>query len=243
MRGTLACGERGRRRSRTPAVLSLVVQGLTRRSTLRCVTAGPHWQGKGSNGGGLINYRPGDQAATVAWRQQMRETLGEEGFARWQRSRDLHQNPRPLTDTERAVLRRATAPLLADLAASRLPAPGIREEAHEEREESVCGWIQDPDGTGTGIWVLLDASPAEQVAQLAEQFQDWATDQQDDASRPLHWPACPRHPSAPPHRLTPQVHNDHAVWMCWESRQVIWPIGELTTPADAPPGRSPGRQP
>jgi hypothetical protein len=172
------------------------------------------------NGGGFINYRPGHP-----------------------RSRDLDENPHPLGDAERAVLRRAAAPLLADLAASGLPTPDIREEAHEEREESVCGWIQDPDGTGAGISVLLDTSPAEKVAQLAEQFQDWATDQQDDASRPLHWPACPRHPSAPPHRLTPQVRDDRAVWMCWESRQVICPIGELAMPGGARPGGRQGRRP
>jgi len=81
----------------------------------------------------------------------MRETLGEEGFAGLQRSWELGQTPRPLTDTERAVLRRVVAPLLADLAASGLPVPDIRAEAHEEREESVCGWIQGPDGTGEGI--------------------------------------------------------------------------------------------
>jgi len=139
------------------------------------------------------------------------------------------QNPRPLGDTERAVLRRAVAPLLADLAASGMPLPDIREEAHEEREASVCGWIQGPDGTGEGIWVLLGAPPAEQVAQLAEQFQNWAADLLHDAWRPPEWPACPQHPSAP-HGLNPQVRDDRAVWACWQSGQVIWPIGELAMP-------------
>jgi hypothetical protein len=219
---------------------------------LRCVTSGPvpdplfrPWQGKGNNGGGFINYRPNDLAAAgavAAWRQQMREMLGEEGFARWQRSEELSDSPRPLTDTERAVLRRAAAPLLADLAASGLPVPDIREEAHEEREESVCGWIQGPGRTAQGIWVLLDTSPAGQVAQLAEQLQDWAADWLHDAGRPLDWPPCPRHPGAP-HRLDPQVRDDRAVWACWESGQVIWPIGELTMPGGARPGSRRDRRP
>ena len=170
----------------------------------------------------------------AAWRQQMREMLGEEGFARWQRSEELSDNPRPLTDTERAVLRRAAAPLLADLAASGLPVPDIREEAHEEREESVCGWIQGPGRTAQGIWVLLGSSPAEQVTWLAEQLQDWAADWLHDAGCPLYWPACPRHPGAPLHRLTPEVRDDRAVWTCLQGGQVIWPIGELTMPGDAP---------
>jgi len=167
----------------------------------------------------------------------MRETLGEESFARLQRSRELSQNPRPLGETERAVLRRALAPLLADLAASGTNLPDIREEAHEEREApSACGWVQGPDGTGEGIYVLLETSPAEQVAQLAEQFQNWAADRLHDAGRPPEWPACPRHPS-PPHRLNPEVRGDRAVWTCWQTGQVIWAIGELAVPGGTRPGR------
>jgi hypothetical protein len=158
----------------------------------------------------------------------MRETLGEAGFARWQRSMDLGENPRPLDDTERTVLRSAAAPLLTDLAASGMPLPDIREEAHDEPGlPSATGWIQEPDGTGMAIAVLLDLSPAQQITDVAEQIQYWATDQQQDAGRPLYWPACPQHPDAP-HRLTPEVREDRAVWTCWESRQLIWPIGELT---------------
>lgn len=128
----------------------------------------------------------------------MREVLGDEGFARWRRSSELGASPRPLADIERAVLRRAVAPLLADLTASGMSLPDIREEAHEEREApSVCGWIQDPGRTGEGISVLLDASPAEQVGQLAEQFQNLAADRLHDAGRPPEWPACPQHPSVP----------------------------------------------
>ena len=75
--------------------------------------------------------------------------MGEEAFGRWQRDRELARNPRPLTEVERAVLRHAVAPLLADLDASGMGLPDIREEAHEDREEpSVYGWIQEPGGTG-----------------------------------------------------------------------------------------------
>ena len=117
---------------------------------------------------------------------------------------------------ERAVLRQAVAPLLADLAASGLSVPDVREQAHEEREApSVCGWIQGPDGTGEGIWVLLDSPAAEQVVQLAEQFQEWAADQLHDAGRSPEWPTCPHHPS-PPRRLVPEVRDGRAAWVCWE---------------------------
>lgn len=157
--------------------------------------------------------------------------MGEEAFERWQRDRELSRNPRPLTEVERAVLRQAAAPLLADLATSGMSLPDIRDEAHEERWEapSVCGWIQRPDGTGEGIWVLLDSPAAEQVAQLAEQFQNWAADRLHDAGRPPEWPTCPQHPT-PPRRLDPQVRDGRAAWVCWKSGQVIWPVGELAMP-------------
>jgi hypothetical protein len=190
-------------------------------------------QGNASNGGGFINYRPEDQAVAEA---SLRKALGEEGYAHWQRSRDLDQNPRPLTDGEREVLRRTAAPLLADLAASGLPVADIRDEAHEKREEAVCGWIQGPRGTGQGIWVLPGFTPAEQVVQLAEQIQAWAADRLHDADRPLGWPPCPLHPAAP-HQLTPQARDDRAVWTCWESGQVISPIGQLKMPTDVRPSR------
>ena len=118
--------------------------------------------------------------------------MGEEAFEHWQRSRELLRHPRPLDDIERAVLREAVTPLLADLAASGMSLPDIREEAHEERAAaSVCAWIQGPGRTGEGISVLLDSSPAGRVAQLAEQFQNWAADQLHDAGRSPEWPGLP----------------------------------------------------
>jgi len=200
-----------------------------------------------TNGGGFINHRPGDKRTAETLRQHLRQTMGEDhfallqdsigddGFERMQRSMNLSRNPRPLTDTERAVLWRAAAPLLADLAASGMPLPDIRDEAHEERQlSSVSGWVQEPDGVcGQGISVMLDIQPEQQVAQLAEQIQEWATDWQYDPGRPHHWPACPQHPDAP-HQLTAEVRDDRAVWTCWQSTQVICPIGELTTPSPRP---------
>jgi hypothetical protein len=157
---------------------------------------------RGDNGGGFFARRPGEQL----------------------------RSPRPLTPVEAAVLRQAAEPLLADLAASGLDVPDIRDEAHQEREAAVCGWIQGPGRTGEGIWVLLDSPPAEQVTALAEQVQNWAADQLHDAGRPPEWPQCPQHPS-PPHRLDPQLRDGRASWVCWQTGQVIWPVGELVMPA------------
>ena len=106
---------------------------------------------------------------------------------------DLMWNPRPLSEPDAAVLRAAAAPLLRDLTAAGKPVPEIRAEAHEDRDGAVCGWIAEPGGYGQGIWVPRDRSPAEQLVELAGQFQDWADEQLDDGGRSSQWPLCPEH--------------------------------------------------
>jgi hypothetical protein len=181
--------------------------------------AGFRWA-PGGNGGGF--FRGDDPQALAA----LRDTMGDEVFERIQLSRELHKHPRPLTDVERRVLRETVAPLLRDLAASGMSLPDIREEAREDRgDEAVCAWIQGPGVTGEGISIWLDSSSADQVAELAEQIQNWAADKLHDAGHPPEWPRCPEHPT--PHRLSPEVRDSFAVWICPESRHVIWAIGGL----------------
>jgi len=181
--------------------------------------------GRPSGRDGMRSFRTTDPAA-------LRAVLGEEAFERIQRSRELHRHPRPLTDQEREVVRQAAAPLLRDLATSGLPRPDIRDEAHEDRgDQAVCAWIQGPGRAGEGIWILPGGSPAERVTDLAEQFQNWAADQLHDAGRPPEWPLCPVHP-ADPHRLSPEVRNGTAVWVCAGNNQVICEIGTFPRPGN-----------
>jgi hypothetical protein len=133
---------------------------------------------------------------------------------------------RPLTDGERAVIRDTAAPLLRDLAVSGLVLPDIRYEAHEDRGSgAVCAWIQGPGSTGAGIWIWL-SSPAEQVTGLAEQFQNWAADKLHDAGVAPEWPECPVHPES--RRLSPEVRDAVAIWLCWEGGHEVAEIGALT---------------
>jgi len=146
--------------------------------------------GRPSGHHGIRSFLAADPAA-------LRAVLGAEAFERMQRSRELHRHPRSLTDQEREVVRQAAAPLLRELAASGLPRPDIRDEAHEDRgDQAACAWIQGPGRAGEGIWILLGSSPAERVTDLAEQFQNLAADQLYDAGRPPEWPLCPSTPPA-----------------------------------------------
>jgi hypothetical protein len=154
----------------------------------------------------------------------LRQRLGDEGFERWQRDLELSEHPRPLTDVERAVLREAVAPVLRDLAATSTSTPVIREEAHEEGDEMVCAWLEGADGTGQGIRVALSCSPVEQLADLADQVQEWVIEELHAAGESAVWPPCPRHPN---HPLQPEVRDEMAVWICPRTSQAIGAIGTL----------------
>jgi hypothetical protein len=176
----------------------------------------------GSNEGGFIRSAAGPLSA-------LRGMVDAETFERVQRSRDRHRQPRPLAGSEREVVRETAAPLLRDLAASGLPQLDIRYEAHEDRgDEAVCAWMVGPGRTGTGIWIWLDSTPADQVTELAEQFQNWAADQLVEAGRSPEWPACPAHRVS--HGLNAQARDGVAVWVCPEGGQVICEIGALGKP-------------
>ena len=182
----------------------------------------------GNNGGGFINSGRGDDAGALA---ELRGMLGEEQYQlvrrRLERTRELLRDPQPLTPADAEVLRAAVAPLLRDVAATGLTVPGIRAEAHEDREWAVCGWIAEPGGYGQGIWIMRDRSPAEQVAELAEQFQQWASDQLADSGRPPAWPPCRAHDLD--HGVGADVQDGSAVWVCGDSGTVISLIGSLPT--------------
>jgi hypothetical protein len=79
--------------------------------------------------------------------------------------------------------------------------PGVVEEAHDDPgPDGVSAWIQLPDGAGfhdvgsRGIHVQVSLPPAERLADLADQLQDWEVEELAAAGRPATWPECPQHP-------------------------------------------------
>jgi hypothetical protein len=182
-----------------------------------------------NSGGGFVNIRyddPDRAELEAQYDARMRAKFGDEAVERMQRSRALSTSPRPLTDEEKAVLRRAVAPLLRDMQATGQSLPDIREEAHHDRgEDAVCAWIQEPGGRyGQGIEVSLYCPSADQLYYLAEQLQSWAEDVQVDPGR-RPWPDCPDHPGS--HMLMPDTRDEDAVWCCPQGGHVITKIGML----------------
>jgi hypothetical protein len=175
-----------------------------------------------NNGGGFFRSREEGDAA-------IRARSGDELADRMLRSMNLIRRPRRLTDGEEAVLREAMAPILRDISATGGILPVIAPEAHEDRgEDYVCGWITFGARDGTGIWVPVAGSRANQVCWLAEQMVEWECEKLADAGRPAAWPPCPEHPGR--HQLRPEAKGNRAVWLCAESEHVVSSIGGL--PAD-----------
>ena len=154
----------------------------------------------------------------------LRARFGDEAVQRIQRTQQLMDSPRPLSDPEKAVLRQTLAPLLHDLAATGQTLPDIREEAHHNGEERVCGWIHDPGGGGEGISVELYCGQGDRLYYLTEQLQRWKNHELIDAGR-RPWPACPDHDEC--FALSPDTRDDIAVWCCPQTGRVIAEIGRL----------------
>ena len=174
---------------------------------------------KSVQGGGF--GRPDEVLAAI------RDELGSEAAEAAQRSAGRARQPRPLTDEESAELQAPLAAVLADLRATGALVPDIQEQAHEDLDpDVVSAWIQSPHGTsGTGIRVYLSQPPAERLANLADQIQEWEVEELSAAGRPATWPECPLHPGT--HPLSAQPHAGQAAWCCPKTRQVIRPIGAL----------------
>jgi hypothetical protein len=145
---------------------------------------------------------------------------GQEEATRW---------PRPLTDAERSAIDAAFAPVLLDLRAVGAIVPEVRYEAWQDRgPESVSAFIAPAGRTvgSRGVWVELAGSLAEQVAQLAEQVQEWEVEELCAAGQSATWPECPEHPNA--HPLEPVVTDaGAAIWRCPRAGLAICAIGEL----------------
>lgn len=158
--------------------------------------------------------------------------IGPEAAEATRRSRQFERNPRTLTDAERAVLRATAEPILRDLRTSGAIVPDVVGEAHDDAgPERVAAWIQPP-GTGDsqavgsqGIYVQVDVSPPERLADLADQIQEWEVEELSAAGRPATWPECPLHPNS--HPLAPQAQGNQAAWCCPASGQLIAVIGAL----------------
>lgn len=124
-----------------------------------------------------------------------------------------------------AVLRQALEPVLRDLKRGGLDEPRIEDCDWTGGSESTSAMLWGPDGDGSGVSVLRSASPAERIADIADQVQEWAIEDQLWRPGATNWPRCPAHPNT--HPLKAAAVNDQAVWVCPIGREVVAHVGEV----------------
>lgn len=124
-----------------------------------------------------------------------------------------------------AVLRQALEPILRDLRRSGLHEPTIEDRDWTADTETTSAMLWSLDGSGSGVSVLLFAAPSERIADIADQVQQWAIEDQLWRAGATNWPRCPTHPNA--HPLKAAVVADAAVWVCPQGHDVVAQIGEV----------------
>lgn len=124
-----------------------------------------------------------------------------------------------------AVLRQALEPILRDLKRGGLDEPRIEDRDWTGDSETTSAMLWSIDGSGSGVSVLLSETPSERIADMADQVQQWAIEDQLWRAGATNWPRCPAHPNA--HPLQAAAVNDAAVWVCPQNRDVVAQIGEV----------------
>ena len=169
------------------------------------------------------------KAAALA---ELRTRLGDDTVDHLQHSWERMRHPRPLTDSEREVIEKATAPVLRDLEVSGAIVPVILYQSTDGDSgdglrEGVCTNIALGAGHGGNVWIPTEeCSSAEQVWWAANSLQEWEIHELWEFGRSTTWPECPEHPNT--HPLEPDIDGkDAAVWQCPRTQRAICAIGAL----------------
>jgi hypothetical protein len=93
----------------------------------------------------------------------------------------------------------------------------------EERGDSVM--FLNQDGHGQGIH-LRGGGETDELAQVADQVQEWAVEELWNQGRSATWPECPFHPSS--HPLEPVVEEGTGIWRCPKTSEGIAAIVKLS---------------
>ncbi|NRQ39890.1 hypothetical protein HII36_49890 [Nonomuraea sp. NN258] len=138
-----------------------------------------------------------------------------------------------------AVLPATLLTVLRDLHASCAVRPNVGEVAGGGGWDGPVVMLSAPDGTGMGVRIPRDGDLAEQLADVADQVQEWAVHALWMEGLPAVWPECPEHPGG--HPLAAVVEGDTAVWACPRTRTVVAPVGSLPGSDASEGGSSPLR--
>jgi hypothetical protein len=122
------------------------------------------------------------------------------------------------------ALEAALALTLADLAATCAITLLVEDTPWSDLGPSAMLWTTDRQD-GTGISIMKDDTPAEQIVGLADQVQEAAIEALWMARLPVTWPQCPHHPDT--HPLEPVLVSGAPTWRCPDDGGAIAAIGGL----------------
>jgi hypothetical protein len=125
-------------------------------------------------------------------------------------------------------LTRALATVFLDLDVAGCPVPDVEPSSWQDWPTAESAMLRAEDGSGQGVWVDTAVSPAEQIAMVAEQVQEWAVEELGRRRLPTNWPQCAEHPHN--HPLEPMADQSLAIWVCPRSRRPTCEIGHLSGP-------------
>jgi hypothetical protein len=119
----------------------------------------------------------------------------------------------------------ALGPIVKDLRAGCAVFPSFGDASGELGGDWVGIWLTAADGSGQVVSVVPGTPPAEQVASLADQVQEWAVEALWLAGLPAVWPPCPD--TGHTHPLAARVTDGTAQWVCPRTGVAAAEIGGL----------------
>lgn len=116
-------------------------------------------------------------------------------------------------------------PLIMDIEATAGIVPDVEDTSWDPDPEAVSVIVGKAGIKQQGVRIWLNLSPAERLADLARQVQEWQIETQWRAGGNTSWPNCPIHPDR--HPMAAEVRGESASWCCPELGTAVGKIGEL----------------
>jgi hypothetical protein len=122
-------------------------------------------------------------------------------------------------------LQRALDQVFRDLRSTGVPLPRVADERWSEDPDAETAMLWSEDGSGVGVFVLVDEPAADQLTRVADTVHDWVLDELRGTDA-VAWPPCPRHPGSHPLEVATGPDGEPA-WTCPRDRTPVCRIGEL----------------
>jgi len=121
-------------------------------------------------------------------------------------------------------LARALVPVVHDLTVTGGPVPRVFDDGWAGPGFASAMLWDDASTHGSGVSVELGTPRHEQLARVAGQVQDWASEELHGTPA-ANWPPCPEHPGT--HPLEAAVRDGAARWSCPETGAAVAAVGGL----------------